>query len=135
MFLLWSQAEQGPTEGQDGLLGPEGILGHLQPVGPMSRQPAEARGGALFMFLQLSKSVLKLTEHVQPKKHRWDIFYFDNYKLLQTEKKNSSHKPDNILVSSLVGPALVAGGGQRDDLLLPHQLQLVIESLTILLLR
>ncbi len=64
--LLWSQAEQGATEGQDRLLGPERILGHLQSIGPMRRQLAEAGGGAFPLFLQLSESVLQLTEHVEP---------------------------------------------------------------------
>ncbi|TNN78303.1 hypothetical protein EYF80_011543 [Liparis tanakae] len=35
---LLSQAEQGAAEGQDRLLGPEGVLGHLQSVRPMRRQ-------------------------------------------------------------------------------------------------
>lgn len=45
-----------------------------------------------------------------------------------------THTPDDVLVSPLVGPTLVTGCRQRDDLLLPHQLQLLIERVGILLL-
>lgn len=95
MFLLWSQAEQGPTEGQDWLLGPEGILGHLQPVRPMTMQVAETRGGAVFMFLQLSESVLQLSEHVEPKNTN-----FEHYKLLQTgtEEKKSPRQRRELMI-------------------------------------
>lgn len=51
-----------------------------------------------------------------------------------TKYSIDTHTPDNVLVSSLVGAALVAGCRQRDDLLLPHQLQLLVESLGVLLL-
>lgn len=46
-----------------------------------------------------------------------------------------THTPDNVLISSLVGPTLVTGCRQRDHLLFPDQLQLLIEGLGILLLR
>lgn len=64
--LQWAKAEKGPTEGQDWLLGPEGLLGHLQPVCPMRRQLAEAGGGAFSLLLQLGEGVFQLAEHVQP---------------------------------------------------------------------
>lgn len=64
--LLWSKAEQGPPHGQDRLLGPEGILGHLQSVWPMRRQLAQAGGGAVSGAPQLGERVLQLAEHVEP---------------------------------------------------------------------
>lgn len=54
-------------------------------------------------------------------------------KAIQTDRRHAStHTPDNILVSSLVGPTLVTGCRQRHHLLLPHQLQLLVERLAIL---
>lgn len=44
------------------------------------------------------------------------------------------HKPDDVLVSPLVGSTFITGCRQRDDLLFPHKLQLLVESLSILLL-
>lgn len=73
---LLSQAEQGTAEGQDRLLGPEGVLGHLQSVRPMRRQVAEAGGGAFPLLLQLSETVLQLAEHVEPNQthtHTWFV--------------------------------------------------------------
>ena len=64
-LLLWSQAQQGPTEGQDWLFGPEGILGHLQTIRPMRRKLTEGRGRVFFLLLQLSESVFQLTKHVK----------------------------------------------------------------------
>lgn len=88
--LLWSQAEQGTTEGQDWLLGPERILGHLQPIRPMRGQLAEAGGGAFLLFLQPSEAVLQLAEHVQPVKTQVTIYCSKKYiKLTPTTHRHT----------------------------------------------
>lgn len=53
---------------------------------------------------------------------------------MEAKKQTDEHRPDNILISSLVGSTLITGCRQRDDLFLSHKLQLLIESLSILLL-
>lgn len=74
-FLLRSKAEKGPTEGQDWLLGPEGLLGHLQSVGPMRRQLAEAGGGVFSLLVQLGEGVFQLAEHVEPRSQESKVYF------------------------------------------------------------
>lgn len=81
VLLLWSEAEQGPTQSQDRLFGSEGILSHLQSVWPMRWQLADACGRVLLIFLQLSECVLQLTKHVQPK-HNHKLHLQQHYELL-----------------------------------------------------
>lgn len=99
----------------------------------MRRQLGEAGGGAVSNVPQLGERVLQLAEHVEPTHTGGTHFRVmrKKPKLLQKLKV----RPDDVLVSPLVGPTLVAGGGQRDHLLFPHQLQPLVETLCILLLR
>lgn len=92
MSLLWSQAEQGTTKGQDWLLGPKGILGHLQSIWPVRRQLVEAGGRVFPPFLQLSKSVLQLTEHVKPKHANKDFGFIARGHQESTTKEKSDIK-------------------------------------------
>lgn len=93
-----------------------------------------AGGGAFPLFLQLSKTVFQLAEHVEPNRIHKLLIRILACKAWPLQENTGTHGPDDVLVSSLVGATLITGCRQRDNLFLPHQLQPVIESLGILLL-
>lgn len=66
-----SEAEHGSAEGEDGLLGPEGVLGHLKPGLPVECLLAIPWPRPLLpLLLQVCEGMLQLTQHVQPGRHR-----------------------------------------------------------------